>query len=70
MKILKSSDFNKFNIEYLYYYLQTINVINDTHKRYWISEYAPLKIRIHFIDEQKKIVKSVKETFALLDSML
>ena len=70
MKILKSSDYNKFNIEYLYYYLQTINLINDTHKRYWISEYASLKIKIHSIDEQKKIVKAIKEIFDLLESML
>ena len=70
MKILETVDSTKYNIEYLYYLLQTINVISDTHKRYWISEYAPIKLKIHTIDEQGKIVKLIKTTFALLDSML
>lgn len=70
MKILKSSDCDKFNIEYLYYYLKTINVINDTHKRYWISEYAPLKIRIHSYREQILIVKYINNCFTFLDNIL
>lgn len=70
MKILKSSDNEKFDVEYLYYYLQTIDVINDTHKRYWISEYAPIKIRIHSYEEQILIVEHINKCFNILDSIL
>lgn len=69
MKILHSSDKSKFDIDYLFYKLQTTNVISDTHKRYWISEYAPLKLKIHTIDEQKKIVKAISDSFTILDFM-
>ena len=53
----------------MYYYLQTINVINNTHKRYWISEYAPIRLKIHTFDEQKKIKNLIAEAFDLLDSI-
>jgi len=67
MKILKSVDNNKYDIDYLYYLLQTVYVNNDTHKRYWISEYAPLKVKIHKYDEQLKIVNYIKQTYEILD---
>ena len=67
LKILKSSDEDKFNIEYLFYLLQTIKVINNTHKRYWISEYAPKKLKIHIFDEQIKIVKKINKIFSVLN---
>ena len=70
MKILKSTNCELFDIEYLYYYLQTINIINDTHKRYWISEYAPMKIRIHSYNEQMRIIKNIKKCFKILDIIL
>lgn len=69
MKILHSIDDGAFNIEYLYYYLQTIKILNDTHKRFWISEYAPLCIKIHEITEQLEIVKYIKNTLKLIDSI-
>ncbi len=69
MKILKVCDESIFDIEYLYYLLQTTYVNNDTHKRYWISEYAPIKIRIHKYDEQKKIVNYITNSFTILDSI-
>lgn len=69
MKILHSSNEEMFNIDYLYYKLQTIKIISNTHKRFWISEYMPLKIKIHKIDEQKKIVKAINDSFTILDSM-
>ena len=69
MKILHSSNEEMFNIDYLYYKLQTIKIISDTHKRFWISEYMPLKIKIHKIDEQKKVVKAINDSFTILDSM-
>ena len=69
MKILTVSDTKMFNIEYLYYLLQTIKVNNNTHKRYWISEFATKELHVHTIEQQKEIVNSIKSTFALLDKM-
>ena len=69
MKILSNTDEAKFDIEYLYYLLQTIRIDNDTHKRYWISEYAPLKVKIHTLDEQQKIVKTIKNLCNKLESI-
>ena len=69
MKILRSSNPAIFNIDYLYYFLQTLYVNNDTHKRYWISEYAPLKVRIHTYDEQLKIIDFIKSTYKILESI-
>ena len=69
MKILSSNNMDLFNIDYMYFLLQTINVISDTHKRYWISEYMPIKLKIHTIDQQKKIVNKINQLFTILDSM-
>lgn len=69
MKILSSSNTNLFDIDYMYFLIQTINVISDTHKRYWISEYMPMKLKIHTIVQQKKIVNKIKQIFTILDSM-
>ena len=69
MKILKSVNNSKFDINYLYYLLQTVYVNNDTHKRYWISEYAPLKVKIHTYDEQLRIINYIKQTYEILDSI-
>lgn len=69
MKILSNIDETKFDIEYLYYLLQTIHINNDTHKRYWISEFAPLKVKIHTLDEQQKIVKTIKFLYNKLESI-
>ncbi len=70
MKILKSSNNEMFNIDYLYYLLKTIYINNDTHKRYWISEYAPIIVSIHQYDEQLKIVDSINQAYELLDQMI
>lgn len=70
MKILHSVDENKFNIDYMYYLLQTIKVISDTHKRFWISEYAPKRICMHTYEEQLKIVDLIHSSFGLLDLII
>ncbi len=69
MKILTSVDLDTFDIEYLFYLLQTINVISNTHKRYWISEYMPICVKIHNINEQKKIVNKINTMFTILNAM-
>ena len=67
MKILTNRNDKKFNIVYLYYLLKTIYVNNDTHKRYWISEYAPIKLKVHTYDEQNKIVSDISKINDILD---
>ena len=53
----------------MYYLLQTINIIADTHKRFWISEYAPLKVKIHTFEEQVKIKNKIKNAFEIIDNL-
>lgn len=69
MKILKIEDDNLFDIDYMYYRLQMIKIISDTHKRFWISEYAPILLEIHTIDEQKKIVQAINKAYSILNYM-
>ncbi|MBS1780379.1 MAG: restriction endonuclease subunit S [Bacteroidetes bacterium] len=67
MKILvpKSSE---VNIKFIYYLMQTIHVTNDTHKRYWISVYAKLKLYLPSIDAQNSIVAKIEELLSELDN--
>ena len=53
MKILHAN--NNSNIRYCYYLLKSIKINSDTHKRYWISEYAQLKMKDVPIQEQNNI---------------
>ena len=69
MKILHISDKTKFDIDYMYYLLQTINIIVDTHKRFWISEYASLKVKIHTFDEQVKIKDKINSIYKIFDNL-
>lgn len=43
MKILKPTS-EKVSIKYTFYYMQTIRITVDTHKRYWISNYSQIPI--------------------------
>lgn len=61
MKILRSTDNELFNIEYLYYFLKTLKIDTDNHKRYWISKYAPMKVKVHTYEEQCKIIQTIKK---------
>lgn len=69
MKILTVSDNNTFDIEYFYYYLQTIHVNNTTHKRYWISLFSNIKIGVPPIEIQKEIVIKIKEAFSTINDI-
>jgi len=70
MKILSNSDISKFNTEYMYYLLQTIDIDNETHKRYWISEYMPYIVKIHDYESQVSIVNKIHQSFKILDSLV
>lgn len=53
-----------------YLLLQTIKVNSDTHKRYWISEYAPIEIRLLKKEVQLKIIEKVKRIMSLFDIII
>lgn len=57
MKILRL--IGNDNIKYIYYAMQNINFDNSIHKRYWISEYGNIKIKIPSLEEQNNIVKEL-----------
>ena len=59
MKILSSRNKDLFNIDYMYYFIQTINVISDTHKRYWISEYSKLQEYIPSDFEEQQAIATI-----------
>ena len=54
MKMLNTTSI-KFDIKFIYYLMQTINFQAKEHKRYWISKYSQLQVRIPPLEEQKKI---------------
>lgn len=68
MKILRPAD--NVNLKFLFYKMQTIQHKSDTHKRYWISEYAKLKIPLPPLSEQNLIVAEIDRRFAIVDKTL
>lgn len=66
MKILKPTC-ELVCIKYLFYFMQTIRVNADTHKRYWISHYAKLPVALPPLPEQYRIVAKIEELFSSLD---
>jgi len=63
MKILKSKG-NLSNIKVVFELMQTIKYQADDHKRYWISEYQDLEIKLPSLLEQQKIA----EVLSLIDA--
>ena len=66
MKILHAKD--NINVDFIYYLMQTISYRNETHKRYWISEYAKQKLNLPPLDEQGRIVEKIEELFSDIDN--
>jgi len=56
------------NITYVYYFMQTIRQNTDTHKRYWISIFSKLPIKIAPLPEQRAIVAKIEQLFSELDN--
>ena len=65
MKILKPT--HNTNIKFIFYLMQTIHHKSDTHKRYWISEYAKREIPLPPLDEQNLIAKKIEGCFEKID---
>lgn len=67
MKILKLNNSKVANIKYVYYVMQNIKFDSSTHKRYWISEYANIKIPLPPLEVQEEIVKELDGYQAVID---
>lgn len=65
MKILLPKD--NVDIKYIFYFLQIQKFSAETHKRYWISVCAKMKILLPPLAEQKRIVKKIEELFGVID---
>jgi len=66
MKILVPSS-ELVNIKYVYYFMQNIRQNTDTHKRYWISTFSKLPIKISALPEQRAIVAKIEQLFSKLE---
>lgn len=66
MKILPART-AEVNIKYVYYFMQTVHIKSETHKRYWISEYSKVLIPFAPFNEQIRIVEKIEELFSDLD---
>jgi len=56
------------NVKYVFYFMKTLRVNVDTHKRYWISIFSKLPIRITSLPEQDQIVSKIEQLFSDLDN--
>lgn len=69
MKILQPTS-KLVNIKLAFYYMQTVHLKNETHKRYWISEYSKLPIPLAPLNEQKRIFDKIEELITDLDKAI
>lgn len=67
MKILLPST-DLVNIKFLFFLMQATRIRNDTHKRYWISEYAKKSLLLPPLSEQRAIVAKIEQLFSDLDN--
>jgi len=55
------------DIKYAFYFMSTIQMNTDTHKRYWISVYSKKQIPLAPQNEQARIVAKIEELFSEID---
>ena len=67
MKILKPKS-KDVNILFVFYYMQTVKISFDTHKRYWISVFSKLPVPLPPLPVQQAIVSKIEELFSELDN--
>jgi type I restriction enzyme, S subunit len=60
MKILKPKNEN-VNLKFVYERMQLINFPSEDHKRYWISEFSNLLIKVPEFEEQNKISQIISD---------
>lgn len=66
MKILKPKS-ESVNIKFVFYYMQTVHITFDTHKRYWISVFSKLLVPLPSSTHQQVIVSKIEELFSEID---
>lgn len=73
LKILKPKN-NLFDLKYIFYQMQKVDVRTTTHKRYYLSEYQNLKFLFPTdenkeisLDKQQAIVSAIETQFTRLD---
>ena len=66
MKILKPKN-ESINLKFVFYYMQTVRISFDTHKRYWISVFSKLQIPLPPPLIRQAIVSKIEELFSELD---
>lgn len=70
MKMISSSDEDRFLIKYIYYWLNTLpsELVDGDHKRQWIGNFSNKKIPIPCPDNPKKSLKIQAEIVRILDA--
>jgi type I restriction enzyme M protein len=68
MKILTNKNSNRSNLKFIYLMMQGIKFNNETHKRYWISEYSNIKIPLPSLANQERIVAAQEEEQTIIDA--
>lgn len=66
MKILQPTC-DLVNIKLAFYYMQTIHLKGETHKRFWISEYSQIPVPLAPLNEQKRILDKLEQLLTDLD---
>ncbi len=66
MKILSCNE-EIADIKYMYYLMQITHIQSDTHKRYWISDYSKVSVKLPPLPTQHAIVSRIESLFAELD---
>lgn len=69
MKILVPTS-SLIDIRYVFYLMKTLKVNTVTHKRYWISVFSQLPIKVASISEQKIIADQIEEMLSDLDNAI
>jgi len=66
MKILQPTC-DLVNIKLAYYFMQTVHLKGETHKRFWISEYSQIPVPLAPLNEQKRIIDKIEQLLTDLD---